>query len=82
MYAPQREIYAYLEATAVKYGVMRFVKLSHNVESCKWDEAAKKWYARRPDSDGLLRMLSRRYLGCYPLNEWIQEKRSKTMQTF
>lgn len=42
-YAPQREICAYLQATAEKYGVMRFVKLSHNVESCQWDESAKKW---------------------------------------
>ncbi|RYP18538.1 hypothetical protein DL767_009812 [Monosporascus sp. MG133] len=42
-YAPQKEICAYLQATARKYGVMRFVKLSHMVESCKWDDGAKKW---------------------------------------
>ena len=42
-YAPQPEIRAYLERMAVKYGVMRFVKLSHEVESCRWDQDAKKW---------------------------------------
>ncbi|KAI1076622.1 flavin-binding monooxygenase [Whalleya microplaca] len=42
-YAPQKEICAYLQATAEKYGVMRFVKLLHNVESCRWSETTKKW---------------------------------------
>ncbi|KAK8079205.1 monooxygenase family protein [Apiospora phragmitis] len=37
LYAPQREICAYLQRMATKYGVMRFVKLSHEVESCRWD---------------------------------------------
>ncbi|KAI0835701.1 flavin-binding monooxygenase [Hypoxylon sp. FL0890] len=42
-YAPQQEIHAYLEGTAKKYGVLRFVKLSHKVESCRWDDNKKKW---------------------------------------
>ncbi|KAK6073843.1 hypothetical protein SCUP515_06765 [Seiridium cupressi] len=43
MYAPQAEICAYLQRVADKYGVMRFVKLRHEVESCKWDPSSKKW---------------------------------------
>lgn len=42
-YASQPEIRAYLERMAEKYGVMRFIKLSHEVESCRWDQDAKKW---------------------------------------
>ncbi|KAI0470961.1 flavin-binding monooxygenase [Xylariaceae sp. FL0804] len=42
-YAPQKEICSYLQGTAQKFGVMRFVKLSHNVESCTWDSEKKKW---------------------------------------
>ena len=48
LYAPQREICAYLQRMATKYGVTRFVKLSHEVESCLWDEEAKKWYVSIP----------------------------------
>jgi hypothetical protein len=33
-----------LGGIAEKYGVTRFVKLSHKVTSCIWDDAAKKWY--------------------------------------
>lgn len=42
-YAPQREIWAYLHGTAEKYGVLRFVKLQHEVKSCRWDDNRKKW---------------------------------------
>ncbi|KAI0139480.1 flavin-binding monooxygenase [Hypoxylon sp. NC0597] len=42
-YAPQREICAYLQGTAEKYGALRFVKLLHKVESCRWDDNRKKW---------------------------------------
>ncbi|KAI1497595.1 flavin-binding monooxygenase [Biscogniauxia marginata] len=42
-YAPQPEICAYLHRTAEKYGVTRFVKTLHKVESCRWDDDAKKW---------------------------------------
>jgi cation diffusion facilitator CzcD-associated flavoprotein CzcO len=42
-YAPQDEICEYLRGTAEKYGVMRFVKLLHEVISCNWDEGKKKW---------------------------------------
>ncbi|KAI1101220.1 flavin-binding monooxygenase [Jackrogersella minutella] len=52
-YAPQREICAYLQGTAEKYGVIRFVKLSHQVESCRWDDDKKKWIltVRRLDTN-------------------------------
>ncbi|KAI1658880.1 FAD/NAD(P)-binding domain-containing protein [Daldinia decipiens] len=42
-YAPQKEICSYLQGTAEKYGVLRYVKLSHSVESCRWDDNRKKW---------------------------------------
>ncbi|KAI1477577.1 FAD/NAD(P)-binding domain-containing protein [Daldinia eschscholtzii] len=42
-YAPQKEICSYLQDTAEKYGVLRYVKLSHSVESCQWDDERKKW---------------------------------------
>ncbi|KAI0598883.1 flavin-binding monooxygenase [Biscogniauxia sp. FL1348] len=42
-YAPQSEICAYLQDTAEKFGVMRFVKTSHKVEECRWDDDIKKW---------------------------------------
>lgn len=42
-YAPQKEISEYLGRVAEKYGVLRFVKLRHEVVSCRWDETAKKW---------------------------------------
>lgn len=42
-YAPREEICAYLTRTAEKYGVMRFVRLRHEVESCVWSEPEKKW---------------------------------------
>ncbi|KAI0150263.1 flavin-binding monooxygenase [Xylariaceae sp. FL1272] len=42
-YAPGSEICQYLQSTAEKYGVMRFIKLRHEVGSCKWDNNNKKW---------------------------------------
>ncbi|KAI2603657.1 flavin-binding monooxygenase [Hypoxylon sp. NC1633] len=42
-YAPQREICGYLQGSAEKYGVLRFVKLLHKVETCSWDDSRKKW---------------------------------------
>ncbi|KAI0378213.1 flavin-binding monooxygenase [Hypomontagnella monticulosa] len=42
-YAPQKEIWAYLHGTAEKFGVLRFVKLQHEVKSCRWDDNRKKW---------------------------------------
>ena len=32
-----------------KYGVSRFVKTSHKVVKCSWDESAKKWYVFQTD---------------------------------
>jgi cation diffusion facilitator CzcD-associated flavoprotein CzcO len=43
-YAPAAEICKYLHRVAEKYGVMRYVQLSHKVISCRWDDSAKKWY--------------------------------------
>jgi cation diffusion facilitator CzcD-associated flavoprotein CzcO len=43
-YAPAEEICAYLQGMADKYGVMRYVKLSHKITSCRWDDSAKRWY--------------------------------------
>ncbi|KAF4633247.1 hypothetical protein G7Y89_g4870 [Cudoniella acicularis] len=43
LYAPALEIYGYLRGIADKYGVMKYVKLSHKVTSCKWDDLLKKW---------------------------------------
>jgi cation diffusion facilitator CzcD-associated flavoprotein CzcO len=43
LYAPAKEIYAYLTGIAEKYGVMRYVKLSHKITSCKWNDCSKKW---------------------------------------
>lgn len=42
-YAPAAEICEYLHRVAKKYGVMRYVQLSHKVLSCTWDDNAKKW---------------------------------------
>ncbi|KAI1330112.1 flavin-binding monooxygenase [Xylariaceae sp. FL0255] len=42
-YAPGSEIQAYLSDTAERFGVMRYVKLLHEVVSCKWDNEAKRW---------------------------------------
>ncbi|KUJ11162.1 flavin-binding monooxygenase [Mollisia scopiformis] len=42
-YAPAKEICAYLHGIADKYGVMRHVKLSHKITSCKWNDYTKKW---------------------------------------
>ncbi|KAI1342172.1 flavin-binding monooxygenase [Xylariaceae sp. FL0016] len=52
-YAPQEEICAYLQNTAAKFGVTRFVNLSHDVKACKWDEVNKKWILtiHRKDTD-------------------------------
>jgi cation diffusion facilitator CzcD-associated flavoprotein CzcO len=44
LYAPAREIQAYLERTAKKYGADRFIKLSHKVTDCRWDDGTAKWH--------------------------------------
>jgi len=43
-YASSTEIQAYLARVVEKYGVARFVKTSHKVIRCTWNESAKKWY--------------------------------------
>lgn len=42
-YAGAREICAYITGVAERYGVNRWVKLRHRVESLFWDEAKRKW---------------------------------------
>ncbi|KAI0540080.1 flavin-binding monooxygenase [Xylaria digitata] len=51
-YAPGSEICAYLQSTAEKFGVMRFIKLSHEIISCTWDNEVKRWVlaVRRADT--------------------------------
>jgi cation diffusion facilitator CzcD-associated flavoprotein CzcO len=44
LYAPAREIQAYLEHTAKKYSADRFIKLSHQISSCTWDDKTAKWH--------------------------------------
>ncbi|RYC53664.1 hypothetical protein CHU98_g12545, partial [Xylaria longipes] len=53
-YAPGSEICAYLEAIAKKYGAMRFVKLSHEVISCTWDNEVKRCYDFRDKRVGII----------------------------
>ncbi|KAK0613039.1 hypothetical protein B0T17DRAFT_498747 [Bombardia bombarda] len=43
IYAPGPEIRKYLEGVATRYGATRFIKTSHNVNECVWDEGQKKW---------------------------------------
>ncbi|KAI1181161.1 flavin-binding monooxygenase [Nemania sp. FL0916] len=51
-YAPGSEICAYLRDAAERFGATRFIKLSHEVVSCTWDNEAKKWILeiRRTDT--------------------------------
>jgi len=43
LYAPGSEIQKYLEDIANKYGATRFIKTSHEVKHCAWDEEKKIW---------------------------------------
>ncbi|KAJ8117410.1 hypothetical protein OPT61_g1397 [Boeremia exigua] len=43
LYAPGPEIRRYMQDVAERYGANRFIKLSHAVQSCTWDEAQRKW---------------------------------------
>ncbi|EAA34659.3 FAD/NAD(P)-binding domain-containing protein [Neurospora crassa] len=43
LYAPGHEIQKYLQDVAEKFGATRFIKLSHKVEECVWDDGQKKW---------------------------------------
>jgi hypothetical protein len=46
LYAPAREIQAYLERTAKKYSADRFIKLSHQINDCRWDDKTAKWHVQ------------------------------------
>ncbi|KAH8656971.1 flavin-binding monooxygenase [Tricladium varicosporioides] len=48
-YAPAKEIWGYLRGIADKYGVMKYVRLSHKVTSCTWDDSLKKWKIKIED---------------------------------
>ncbi|KAK3495630.1 hypothetical protein B0T13DRAFT_489304 [Neurospora crassa] len=41
--APGHEIQKYLQEVAEKFGATRFIKLSHKVEECVWEDGQKKW---------------------------------------
>ncbi|KAI0397022.1 flavin-binding monooxygenase [Xylariaceae sp. FL0594] len=42
-YAPGQEICAYLRNTADKFGATRFIRLSHEVLRCEWNDNTKTW---------------------------------------
>ncbi|KAK6434497.1 hypothetical protein LTR95_009321 [Oleoguttula sp. CCFEE 5521] len=54
LYAPASEIRDYLESTAKKYGVERFVKLRHEVTECRWDQGEGKWHVQVRQPDGAI----------------------------
>ncbi|KAK3395648.1 hypothetical protein B0T20DRAFT_509394 [Sordaria brevicollis] len=43
LYAPGAEIQKYLQDVAERFGATRFIKLSHQVQECVWDDGEKKW---------------------------------------
>lgn len=43
LYAPGKEIQAYLQSTAEKFGATRFIKTQHKLTSAAWDAATKEW---------------------------------------
>jgi cation diffusion facilitator CzcD-associated flavoprotein CzcO len=49
MYSPAAEIQAYLASTVAKYSVDRFLKLSHEIKSCRWDASTAKWIVNVKD---------------------------------
>lgn len=50
VYAPQPEILAYLERSAHKHGVDRFIRYQTAITSLQWNEASRQW--RLASSDG------------------------------
>ncbi|KAF2659355.1 FAD/NAD(P)-binding domain-containing protein [Lophiostoma macrostomum CBS 122681] len=44
LYAPAGEIQSYLEGVAKKYSADRFIKLSHEIKACKWNDSTAKWH--------------------------------------
>lgn len=49
MYSPASEIQAYLASTVEKYSVDRFLKLSHEIRSCRWNAQTAKWIVEVKD---------------------------------
>lgn len=54
LYAPSHEIQKYLEETAEKYSVNRFVKLKHEVKDCAYHAGEGKWHITVQGPDGEL----------------------------
>jgi cation diffusion facilitator CzcD-associated flavoprotein CzcO len=51
-YASSKEIWAYLSRVARKYSVYERTKFNHSVDSCKWNEANRKWTVEVLGKDG------------------------------
>ncbi|GJJ16031.1 hypothetical protein Clacol_010310 [Clathrus columnatus] len=51
-YAPGHEILAYLQKTASKYHVEKYVKLQHELSGAEWDEENGKWLLKLTTPDG------------------------------
>ncbi|KAG8627381.1 hypothetical protein KVT40_004864 [Elsinoe batatas] len=52
LYAPASEIQQYLESTAKKFSVDRFVKLQHEILACHFNQDEGKWHVRIRKPDG------------------------------
>ncbi|KAF4551956.1 Flavin-binding monooxygenase-like protein 4 [Elsinoe fawcettii] len=52
LYAPAREIQQYLESTAKKFSVERFIKLQHEITSCHFNQEEGKWHVRVRKANG------------------------------
>jgi cation diffusion facilitator CzcD-associated flavoprotein CzcO len=52
LYAPAHEIQAYLDATADKFSVKRFIKLRHEVTSCSFNTTEGKWHVTVKTPEG------------------------------
>ena len=46
VYAPQREIWAYIKDVCDAHGVMGHVRFGHEVTGGEWDEGAQRWQVR------------------------------------
>ena len=43
-YSPQPEIQAYLRRCAEDFGIVRRIRFGHEVRSCRWDGAERRWH--------------------------------------
>jgi cation diffusion facilitator CzcD-associated flavoprotein CzcO len=49
MFAPQREIWAYMRRCAAKYGLPEHLRFNSEVESLEWDDEARHWQVHLAD---------------------------------